>query len=398
MKIGVYYIESNNPLGKLIDGANYELIKKLSSLIGREIEVASLDEIKQYDFAFTFIGGGGTEGLFLKILDKLPKPVFLLATSNNNSLAAAMEILSYLNQNDIEGEIIHGSLEKVAKRLSDLAKVFEVKKKINNFKIARVGKPSDWLISSDVDALESKRLNGIEIIDVEMEEFFEEISKNKYQENEYTRLIKTKDFDAEEIETSLYIYGALKRLCDKYNLDGVTVRCFDLLEPIHSTGCVALAILNAEGIYASCEGDVPSLVSMAVLGELTGKPIFQANPSMIDPEAKEMILAHCTLPVNMVTDFYLMTHYESGLGVALRGKIPAGDITLFKSSGLLDSYFVSKANLIENLTKNDLCRSQIKIQIDDEAIEYFFTESIGNHHLICTGDYVEIVDEFFKWI
>ncbi|MGI6510382.1 MAG: hypothetical protein ACOX1L_07430 [Erysipelotrichaceae bacterium] len=398
MKIGVYYIESNNPLGKLIDGANYELIKKLSSLIGREIEVASLDEIKQYDFAFTFIGGGGTEGLFLKILDKLPKPVFLLATSNNNSLAAAMEILSYLNQNDIEGEIIHGSLEKVAKRLSDLAKVFEVKKKINNFKIARVGKPSDWLISSDVDALESKRLNGIEIIDVEMEEFFEEISKNKYQENEYTGLIKTKDFDAEEIETSLYIYGALKRLCDKYNLDGVTVRCFDLLEPIHSTGCVALAILNAEGIYASCEGDVPSLVSMAVLGELTGKPIFQANPSMIDPEAKEMILAHCTLPVNMVTDFYLMTHYESGLGVALRGKIPAGDITLFKSSGLLDSYFVSKANLIENLTKNDLCRSQIKIQIDDEAIEYFFTESIGNHHLICTGDYVEIVDEFFKWI
>ncbi len=398
MKIGVYYIESNNPLGKLIDGANYELIKKLSSLIGREIEVASLDEIKKYDFAFTFIGGGGTEGLFLKILDKLPRPVFLLATPNNNSLAAAMEILSYLNQNDIEGEIIHGSLEKVAKRLSDLAKVFEVKKKINNFKIARVGKPSDWLISSDVDADESKRLNGIEIIDIEMEEFFEEISRKKYQENEYTRLIKAKDFDVEEIETSLYIYGALKRLCDKYNLDGVTVRCFDLLEPIHSTGCVALAILNAEGIYASCEGDVPSLVSMAVLGELTGKPIFQANPSMIDPEAKEMILAHCTLPVNMVTDFYLMTHYESGLGVALRGKIAAGDVTLFKSSGLLDSYFVSKANLIENLTKNDLCRSQIKIQIDDEAIEYFFTQSIGNHHLICTGDYVEIVDEFFKWI
>ena len=45
MKIGVYYIESNNPLGKLIDGANYELIKNIF-LIGREIEVASLDEIK----------------------------------------------------------------------------------------------------------------------------------------------------------------------------------------------------------------------------------------------------------------------------------------------------------------------------------------------------------------
>lgn len=398
MKIGVYYIVSSNTAGRLIDEANYSMIKRLSALIEKEIEITSLEELNQYDFVFTFIGGGGTEGRFLEVLDKLPRPIFLLATPNNNSLAASMEILSYLNQNDIEGEIIHGSEEKVAKRLSDLAKVFEVKKKINNFKIARVGKPSDWLISSDVDAKESKELNGIEIIDIEMEEFFKEIEKKEYQENEYTKLIKTKEFDFEEIELSLCIYGALKRLCDKYQLDGLTVRCFDLLEPIKSTGCVALAILNSEGIYASCEGDVPSLVSMAVLGELTEKPIFQANPSVINPETNEMVLAHCTLPVSMVNEFSLMTHYESGLGVALRGKIPIGDVTLFKCTGLLDNYFVSSAKLTENLTKNDLCRSQIKILIDDETIEYFFTETIGNHHLICAGDYVEIVDEFFKWI
>ncbi len=398
MKIGVHYIVSSNTSGQSIDEANYEIIKKLSALIEEEIELVDVDSLSHYDFVFTFIGGGGTEARFLEVLNKLPQPIFLLATPNNNSLAASMEILSYLKQNEIEGEIIHGSLEKVAKRIADLAKVFVVKKKINNFKIARVGKPSDWLISSDVDAKESKTLNGIEIIDVEMEEFFEEIKKKEYQENQYTELIKEKNFDTKEIESSLYVYGALKRICDKYCLDGVTVRCFDLLEPIKTTGCLALAILNAEGIYASCEGDVPSLISMAVLGQLTDKPIFQANPSMIDSETKEMILAHCTLPVNMVTDFSLMTHYESGLGVALRGKIPTGDVTLFKCSGLLDSYFVSKAELIENLTKNDLCRSQIKIQIDDETIEYFLTESIGNHHLICIGDYTELVDEFFKWI
>lgn len=398
MKIGVYYVVSSNAEGKAIDEANYNLIKRLSKLIEKEIEIVNLETVNQYDFVFSFIGGGGTEVRFLEVLDKLPEPIFLLATPNNNSLAASMEILSYLNQNNIEGEIIHGSEEKMAQRIADLAKVFEVKKRINNFRIARVGKPSDWLISSDVDAIESKELNGIEIIDIEMEEFFKEIEKKEYQENKYTKLIKSKEFDFKEIELSLCIYGALKRLCDKYQLDGVTVRCFDLLEPIKSTGCVALAILNSEGIYASCEGDVPALISMAILGELTGKPIFQANPSVINPETKEMILAHCTLPVSMVSEFSLMTHYESGLGVALRGKLPLGDVTLFKCSGLLDSYFVSSAKLTENLTKNDLCRSQIKIEIDDDAIEYFFTETIGNHHLICAGDYVEIVDEFFKWI
>ncbi len=397
MKIGVYYIVSSNTSGQAIDEANYELIKRLATLAKKEIELISLEEVDKYDFVFTFIGGGGTEARFLQALDKLPRPIFLLATPNNNSLAASMEILSYLNQNDIEGEIIHGSEKKVAKRIADLAKVFEVKKKISNFKIARVGQPSDWLISSDVDAKESKELNGIEIIDIAMEEFFEEIEKKQYPENQYTKLIKTKVFDEDELELSLCIYGALKRLCDKYQLDGLTVRCFDLLVPIKSTGCVALAILNAEGIYASCEGDVPSLISMAVLGELTGKPIFQANPSMIDTEEKEMILAHCTLPINMATEFTLMTHYESGLGVALRGKLAEGKATLFKCSGLLDSYFVSKVKLIENLTKCDLCRSQIKIKINKKAIEYFLTESIGNHHLICIGDYEDLVDEFFRW-
>ena len=128
MKIGVYYIVSSNTAGRLIDEANYSMIKRLSALIEKEIEIASLEELNQYDFVFTFIGGGGTEGRFLEVLDKLPRPIFLLATPNNNSLAASMEILSYLNQNDIEGEIIHGSEEKVAKRLSDLAKVFEVKR------------------------------------------------------------------------------------------------------------------------------------------------------------------------------------------------------------------------------------------------------------------------------
>lgn len=398
MKIGAYYLVSSNTSGQSIDDANYLMIKELSSLIGKKIDVVSLETLNQYDFIFTFIGGGGTEARFLKALDKLPQPVFILATPNNNSLAASMEILSYLKQNDIEGEIIHGSLEKMAKRIADLAKVIAVKKRISSFKIGRVGKPSDWLISSDVDAAESKRLNGIEIIDIEMREFFEEIKKKEYQDNEYTELIKTKEFDSKEVELSLGIYGALKRLCDRYHLDGVTVRCFDLLGPIKSTGCLALAILNAEGIYASCEGDVPSLISMAILGELTGNSIFQANPSMINPETREMVFAHCTLPVNMVTDFSLMTHYESGLGVALRGKLPVGDVTLFKCSGLMDSYFAAPAKLIENLTEDDLCRSQIKILIDDVAIEYFLTDSIGNHHLICTGNHVDIVNEFFKWI
>ncbi len=396
MKIGVYYVESDNVAGESINKSNHEMVERLAKLSGINLEFCELDKVNEYDLVLNFIGGGGTEGRFLEVLNDLPEPVFLLTSGANNSLAASMEILSYLNNNDIPGEIIHGSDDYMAKRIDALAKVFNAKKRLNNFRIARVGKPSDWLISSNVDAQESKEQNGIEIIDVDMQEFFDEIAKAEYTENEYTKRLMSMKFDEDEKVKALNIYGALRRIVDKYHLNGVTVRCFDLLKPVKSTGCVALAILNAEGIYAACEGDVPALISMAVLGELTGEPCFQANPSRILTDTNEIIFAHCTLPMTMFGDCELMTHFESGLGVAFRGKIAEGPITVFKTDGLINEYFVTGGVLEENLNEFNLCRTQIRLKLD-ESVEYFLKDSIGNHHIIIKNDYVDLINEFYKW-
>ncbi|MBQ1483505.1 MAG: hypothetical protein IIZ28_08060 [Erysipelotrichaceae bacterium] len=397
MKIGVYYVVSATAAAEIANDGNFPWLKTLSEKTGFDFEVTDVDHVNDYDMVVDFIGGGGTEGIFKRDMDKLPQPYFLLTTGANNSLAASMEILSYLRQNDLPGEIIHGSDDFVVSRIQQLATVFKAKKRLDGFRIARVGEPSDWLISSGVDAKESKEYNNIEIVDVTMEEFFSEIAKKEYDENEYTKLIKSKGYDEHEIEEALYIYGALRRIVDKYELDGVTVRCFDLLDTVHSTGCAALAILNAQGIYASCEGDVPALLSMAVLGELSGQPVFMANPSRIDTDNNEIIFAHCTLPINMPQSFEIMTHFESQLGVAFRGKLKEGPVTVFKCDGLLNEFFVSSGTLLENLSYFNLCRTQIRLKLE-HPVSYFLTESIGNHHLIVEGDYAKLVEEFFKWL
>lgn len=397
MQVGVYYIASKNVSNKTLHQSNMDLIKELTLISGLDLVVCQLDEMTDYDFSCVFIGGGGTEGMFLEVFDKLAKPVVLLTTGENNSLAASMEILSFLQQNNVKGEIIHGSITKMASRLNLLAKVFAVKRKINHLRLARVGKPSDWLIASDVDAKISEETNGIKIIDIPMQEFFDEIAKNEYLENEYTKTLLNKGFDKQATEKALSIYGALKRLVVKYDLDGVTVRCFDLLKPIGNTGCVALAILNAEGIYAGCEGDTPALISMAVLGELSQQPIFMANPSRINDVDNEIVFAHCTLPINMPKAFTCMTHFESGIGVALAGELAKGKVTLFKCSGMLDRYYVTVGELTENLKEHNLCRTQVRIKLNANDIEYLLTKSIGNHHMIAIGDYQELVEEFFKW-
>ena len=398
MSIGVYYVESTNADSVNINRYNHELVDKLAEMTGETIEFTELDKVNDYELLLVFIGGGGVEGRFKAVVDKLPQPIFLLTTGKNNSLAASMEILSYLRQNNIKSEIIHGSEERMAKRISTLARVFKARKRIRNMRIARVGKPSDWLISSDVDAAACKEKTGIEIIDVSMEEFFAEIAKKEYVPNEYTEMIKARNWHPQDTELCCQIYGALRRIVDRYQLDGLTVRCFDLLGPVRGTGCLALAVLNAEGIYAGCEGDTPGLISMCVIGELSGQPVFMANPSRILTDDDDIIFAHCTLPLNMPTSFELMTHFESDLGVAFRGHIQEGPVTLFKSSGLMDRHFVRDAELKENLTETNLCRTQVRIHMKPEDLNYFLTNSIGNHHMIVNGSWAELVEEFYKWL
>ena len=80
-----------------------------------------------------YVRTGGTEGIFKELLpdllEKSSRPFYLLTSGKSNSLAASMEILSYLRQNDLKGEIIHGKTEYINSRISLLEKVEEARKR-----------------------------------------------------------------------------------------------------------------------------------------------------------------------------------------------------------------------------------------------------------------------------
>ena len=138
-----------------------------------------------------------------------------------------------------------------------------------------------------------------------------------------------------------------------------------------------------------------SVIRMMCAAEVRSEASKICSISLMQPIAT--IFAHCTLPINMPEDFTIMTHFESQIGVAFRGKLPEGPVTIFKCDGLMDEYFVSRGELLKNLTEFNLCRTQIQLRLD-EPVSYFLTESIGNHHLIIKGDHTEIINEFFKWL
>ena len=137
------------------------------------------------------------------------------------------------------------------------------------------------------------------------------------------------------------------------------------------------------------------MLSMHVLKKLTNQVGFQANPSRIDVDNSKMVLAHCTLPLDMVDEYTLDTHFESQIGVAVKGELKEEVITIFKLSKNLKDYYVTKGKIIRNLYESNLCRTQIEVSIDNN-IEYFLNRPYGNHHVIVYGDHVEAINNYMN--
>ena len=385
MKVNVFPLVSSLHSQEKINENTKNLLGELMSVSDVEFNVTSLDDLYEGDLALILIQSGGSEGLFLENFSKLKAPYYLLTYGNNNSLAASLEILSYLKDNNLDGEVLHGSNEYIVDRVKSLAKG-EVK-----YRLGVIGKPSDWLIASAVNYDSAKRLHGIDLVDVSIDEI-----RTRYAEsiNDYNLSF---DYDKDEIDKALRLHKALEGVKTDYNLDGLTIRCFDLLGDLKTTACLSLALLNKEGIVATCEGDIPTMVSMHILNKITGQRGFQANPSRIDVEAGKMILAHCTLPLDMVDKYYLDTHFESGTGVAVKGYLKEEKVTIFKLSRNLKDYFVTTGRILRNLEESNLCRTQIEVAVDNN-INYFLTRPYGNHHVVVYGDHVEAVREYMSKI
>lgn len=67
---------------------------------------------------FVMVATGGVENLFKMMFSKFfggksEKGITLIADGRNNSLAASLEILTYLGQQGVDGRIIHGTNEEI---------------------------------------------------------------------------------------------------------------------------------------------------------------------------------------------------------------------------------------------------------------------------------------------
>ena len=182
---------------------------------------SQLDKVSLNDFTIIFVVTGGVEHLIVQDIEKLPRPIILLTDGLFNSLAASLEVSTWLRQRGIRNEILHGDIRYIKQRIDSLAHNFAAQEKIKQEKIGIIGSPSPWLLSSGVEYYLVKQRWGLNFNNIPLgrvyDYFHETTLTDVIEEVELLKKqsIGCKDCNDKAIINSMRFYHALKRLCDE---------------------------------------------------------------------------------------------------------------------------------------------------------------------------------------
>lgn len=368
----------------------------LDDLGGAVIDLDPLDADTSSPPRLFVVATGGTERLLLDAIARNPAdhPSVLVAHRGHNALPAALEAMAAIKQHGGRGRIVSltGSVDVDRRALDEAVGDLEAVVAMRSTRLGVIGGPSSWLVASSPTPEVVRRRWGPEIVTVEPTRMIEltrtPVTPTGVLAERFTRVAdpvrSTVDRDA--VDTAMGVRAALVDVMENDQLDAVTVRCFDLLGDPGTSGCLALASLNDDGIVAGCEGDVPSALAMLWVRHLLGQATWMANPASLDVDRNELLLAHCTVAPSMVESFALDTHFESGMGVGISARFSTQPVTLIRLGGVdLDECWIAEGAIVATGDDADLCRTQVTIELSSGNVGDLLTHPLGNHLVLATG-------------
>jgi L-fucose isomerase-like protein len=369
-------------------GANVsddEIDEARQGLINKFPELSLENFVNDNPDIFWFISGGA-EHKVLQLVSS-GKRYCLITSADNNAWAAATEIKANLNEKGVKSKIFNiGDLTSLNQLNNFLHSKFD-KSEIN--KLGIIGKSSDWLVASNPDPQLLLDVLNIEIVNIE----FDEIANWTELPPNPTFYNKFKHIWSSNIEDAAKIQSALLQIKQKYELDSLTINCFQLIKENSQTACLALSVLNSNELNTICEGDICAAAAAIVSKNIIGKIPWMANLTYVGREYASF--AHCTVPLSMTESYEIDTHFESGIGTAINAKIKDTQVTVFRIDEKLESCFIALGQIIGDASENKVCRTSVKIKLSTKSLFLLREFPLGNHHMILFGDYSDIIAEYF---
>jgi hypothetical protein len=209
----------------------------------------------------------------------------------------------------------------------------------------------------------------------------------------------------DDVENSGAMYVAMREVMKRHNAQGITINCLGGFYGGHLKAypCLGFCQFNNDGLVGACECDVPSTITMLVIGTLTGRPGFISDP-VIDTSKNQIVYAHCVAPTRVFgpagksNPYHIRSHSEDRKGAALRSLMPLGYMTttveMKPGEKLL---LLHQAKTVDNIDEDKACRTKLAGEPKGD-IDKLFTcwDHWGWHRVTFFGDAKAPIHELAK--
>ncbi len=333
---------------------------------------------------------GGSERRAIELADP-NRPVLLLSIRGNNAYAAATEVMAWMGNHNRIAMLSDATDASESGMIGQWRAAAGAWQKLEGKRAGLVGSVSEWLVASDVSAETLRQRFGVNLVGIP----WPQLPDFSNEEPDKALLSRFGGQKSAELEEASRILTLLRSVISDNNLNVLGVECFSLVQQRKVTACLALAQLNSEGTVAACEGDLASMAGMMAGQEATGIVPWMANTTRLTE--KTLILSHCTIAFDLVSDIKLPTHFETDNSLAIDGQMTATEVTIFRFSESLDRVFIAEGRVAGRPRLPDACRTQVEIELPGSKLKLLREKPLGNHLLVLPGRYADLLELTFRY-
>jgi len=277
-----------------------------------------------------------------------------------------------------------------------------VRRLLKQVRLGRVGQHPDGFDTCRFDAKTLKQWLGVDVVQVELEQVFQQIKATESREIEAVAQKLSQSIenlpalDQTGVNGTLATYSTLRKLADSEKLDGLAMRCWpEFFTEAGCAACGAMSMLSNEQTPCSCEVDVNGTITQLILQWLSGAPAFGSDLVSVDVDEDVAILWHCGLaPLSMADPAQApkgTIHSNRHLPLLMEFTLKPGRVTVARLSEATGSYrlVVGGGEMVEAPPSFSGTSGTLRFdQPAQNVLDIIMNEGLEHHISLTYGDHV----------
>lgn len=220
-----------------------------------------------------------------------------------------------------------------------------------------------------------------------------------------------------QMEKAARIYLSFEELVKANGYTALGISCWPRFQERYDIAvCSVLSRLNARGIVAACEGDIPAVTNMIMFNAMSGSRASLNDLVAFDRKDNSLNLWHCGVaPANWADEEGITwdRHFNigcyagdiwNGVGVVAAMKFRPGRITVSTMDNSFDKLFILTGDIMREKRGyqgssgwvNNLAINGTPVALED-LMNTILVENVNHHYPAAYGDFVNELNEFAEW-